>query len=62
MNNTIMGECYFRVSKHLGEPISTVLRKKFTPDYKLLINKYFQIIVAEQEQQEEYEKELEKTK
>ncbi len=57
-----MGECYFRVSKHLGVPISTVLRKKFTPDYKLLINKYFQIIVAEQEQQEEYEKELEKTK
>ena len=53
MNNTIIGECYFRVSKHLGITISKVIKYKFHPDIKLLLNKYYNIIVAEQR---EYEK------
>lgn len=53
INRTILGECYFRVSEHLGKPISWVILKKFTPDVKLLLNKYYNIIVQEQK---EYEK------
>lgn len=53
MNNTIIGECYFRVSKHLGITISKVIKYKFHPDIKLLLNKYYNIVVSEQK---EYEK------
>ncbi len=59
MNKTVIGECYFRVSKHLGIPISEVILKKFHPDYKLLLNKYYNIIVAEQREYEKM-KEMEK--
>lgn len=53
MNNTVIGECYFRVSKHLGITISKVIKYKFHPDIKLLLNKYYNIVVSEQK---EYEK------
>lgn len=53
MNKTVIGECYFRVSQHLGITISEVIKNKFHPDFKLLLNKYYNIIIAEQK---EYEK------
>lgn len=62
MNNTLLGECYFRVSKHLGTDMITVIRQKFKPEIKMLINKYFQIILAEKKQSEEIEKEQKKYK
>lgn len=55
LNRTIVGETYFRVSKHLHIPISQVIKNKFHPDYRLLLNKYFNIIIAEQKQYEEME-------
>ena len=55
LNKTIVGEAYFRVSEHLHEPISKVIKNKFHPDYKILLNKYFNIILAEQRQYEEME-------
>lgn len=55
LNKTVVGEAYFRVSEHLHEPISKVIKNKFHPDYKLLLNKYFNIIIAEQKQYEEME-------
>jgi len=56
LNKTVIGEAYFRVSKHLGVTISHVIKNKFHPDYRLLLNKYFNIIMAEQEQYEEMER------
>lgn len=55
-----MGECYFRVSKHLGTDMVSVIRDKFKPEIKMLLNKYFQIILAEKEQAEEIEKQNKK--
>jgi hypothetical protein len=37
-------------------PISEVIKNKFHPDYRLLLNKYYNITVAEQEQYEEMER------
>lgn len=56
LNKTVIGEAYFRVSQHLQVPISQVIKNKFHPDYRLLLNKYFNIIIAEQEQYEEMER------
>ncbi|MBP5422953.1 MAG: hypothetical protein J6Y78_10985 [Paludibacteraceae bacterium] len=56
INQTIMGHCYFKVSEHLHEPISWVIKNKFHPDYRLLLNKYYNIAVAEQKQYEEMER------
>lgn len=33
-------QVYFEVSKHLGCPISEVIKNKFHPDYRVLIMKY----------------------
>jgi hypothetical protein len=33
-------QVYFEVSKHLGVPISEVVKNKFSPDYRILIMKY----------------------
>ena len=55
LNKTVVGEAYFRVSEHLHEPISKIIKNKFHPDYKILLNKYFNIIIAEQKQYEEME-------
>lgn len=53
MNNTVIGECYFRVSKHLQTDMITVMKNKFKPEIKMLLNKYFLIISAEQKEAEE---------
>lgn len=52
-----MGECYFRVAKHLQTDMVEVIRKKFHPEIKMLLNKYYQVVVAEQKEIEEMEKE-----
>ena len=54
-----MGEVYFLVSKHLGKPVSWVIKHKFTPDVKFLIFKYSQ---KERAKQEAYEEMKEKNK
>ena len=51
-----MGECYFRVSKHLGTDMIYVIKHKFKPEIKMLINNYYQKIKAEQEEVEKIEK------
>lgn len=48
--NSLYGEVYFRVSKHLGILPSEVMRKKFTLDIRFLIMKYTQQILTEIEQ------------
>lgn len=53
-----MGECYFRVSKHLNTDMITIIRQKFKPEIKMLINKYFQIITAEQKEMEELDNQM----
>ena len=50
--NSFYGEVYFRISKHLGIPVSEVIRKKFTWDIKFLIMKYSAQIRAEVKQAE----------
>lgn len=51
--NSFYGEVYFRVSKHLGVPVSEVIRLKFTHDIKFLIMRYSHEIRAEVKQAEE---------
>lgn len=58
LNNSVMGECYFRVSKHLNTDMITIIRQKFKPEIKMLINKYFQIITAEQKEMEELDNQM----
>jgi len=53
MANSWQGEIYFRVSKHLGMPVSEVIRKKFKPDIKFLMMKYHTQLEFEKEQAEE---------
>lgn len=38
--NSLPGEVYFRISKHLGCTVSDVIKRKFTPDIKFLIMRY----------------------
>lgn len=51
--NSFFGEVYFRVSEHLGIPVSEVIQKKFSWDIKFLIMKYSQRLRAEIKQSEE---------
>lgn len=51
--NTIIGEVYFRVSKHLGWRVSKVIKHKYEPDIKFLILKYTSIIRQEQKEYKE---------
>ena len=62
MADSFMGEVYFRVSQHLCCTMSEVIRKKFTPDMRLLIHKYARIVQAEKEQYREIQDEKEKHK
>lgn len=48
--NSFAGHIYFLVSKHLGKPVTWVIRNKFNPDVKFLIMKYSLITRQEQEQ------------
>ena len=38
--NSLPGEVYFRISKHLGCTVSDVIKRKLTPDIKFLIMRY----------------------
>lgn len=58
MSNSLYGEVYFRVSKHLGVLPSEVIRRKFTPDIRFLIIKYTNMILREVEQAEELEEKM----
>lgn len=55
MVNSFPGDLYFEVSKHLGWPISRVIREKFTPDVKFLLMKYAQILRNRQKAYDEME-------
>lgn len=46
------GEIYFRISKHLGIPVTDVIRRKFMPDIKFLRIKYHIQLESEKEQAE----------
>ncbi len=62
MADSFMGEVYFRVSQHLSCTMSEVIRKKFTPDMRLLIHKYARIVQAEKKQYDKIQEEKEKHK
>lgn len=51
--DSFIGDMYFEVSKHLGKPVSWVIKHKFTPDVKFLIFKYAQIL---RNRKKEYDK------
>ena len=53
ISNSLYGEVYFRISKHLGILPSEVIRRKFTPDMRFLIIKYTHMILREVEQSNE---------
>ena len=50
-----MGDIYFEVSRHLGKPVSWVIKHKFTTDVKFLIFKYSQIARNRKKAYEELE-------
>ena len=60
MTNSLYFETYFRVSKHLGCPISEVIRNKFHADYRVLIMRYHMEIQSEIEQAEKMKEESKK--
>ena len=60
MVNSLHFETYFRVSKHLGCPISEVIRNKFNVDYRVLIMRYSLEIKGEIEQAEKLKEEQKK--
>lgn len=62
MINSLWFEAYFRVSKHLGCPVSEVIKNKFNPDYKILIMRYHMEIQAELKEAERIRKESRKHK
>ena len=53
--DSFIGDIYFQVSKHLHQPVSWVIKNKFTWDVKFLIFKYTQIARKKQEAYEELE-------
>lgn len=55
MTDSFMGEVYFRVSRHLGIKMSEVIREKFTPDMRVLIHKYSNILREEIKQADKLE-------
>ena len=62
MTDSYWFEIYFRVSKHLGCKISDVIRKKFHPDYRVLIHKYHRMVQAEMKEAERIREESKKYK
>lgn len=51
--NSLPGDIYFEVSKHLHKPVSWVIKNKFHPDVRFLIFKYTQIL---RNRKKEYDK------
>ena len=64
MLDSFVGEVYFRVSKHLGIPISEVIRGFYNHDWDiiLLMRKYGEEIKVEQERIKQTKKEAQKAK
>lgn len=62
MINTRYFQVYFEVSKHLGVPISQVIKNKFLPDYRILIMKYNYDLELKIKEAERMEKESKKYK
>ena len=62
MVSSLWFETYFRVSKHLGCPISEVIRKKFSADYRVLIMRYHMEITNEIKEAERIKEESKKYK
>ena len=60
--NSFMGHIYFKVSKHLHQPVSWVIRNKFNPDVKFLIMKYSLITRQKQESAKELQEQIEANK
>ena len=62
--DSFVGEVYFRVSKHLGIPISEVIRGFYNHDWDILMlmRKYGEEIKNEQKRVREMEKEARKAK
>ena len=56
--NSLYGEVYFRISKHLGIVPSEVIRRKFNPDIRFLIIKYTHMILREVEQKKELDEKI----
>lgn len=57
-----MGHIYFKVSEHLHQPVSWVIRNKFNPDVKFLIMKYSLITRQKQESAKELQEQIEANK
>lgn len=57
-----MGHIYFKVSEHLHQPVSWVIRNKFNPDVKFLIMKYSLITRQKQESAKELQEQIEVNK
>ena len=53
-------QIYFEVSKHLGVPISEVIKNKFLPDYRILIMKYNYDLELKIREAERQKKEMKK--
>ena len=60
--DSFLGEVYFRVSKHLGIPISEVIYKRNHLDIVMLMRKYGEIIKSEQRQIRKAEQEAKKNR
>lgn len=60
--NSFMGHIYFKVSEHLHQPVSWVIRNKFNPDVKFLIMKYSLITRQKQESAKELQEQIEANK
>ena len=60
--NSFWGEVYFRVSKHLGVGIITVMKNKFLIEYRALIMYYSIQLRYEIKEQKKIEEEQRKLK
>ena len=60
--DSFLGEVYFRVSKHLGIPISEVIYKRNHLDMIMLMRKYGEIIKEEQRQIQRANREAKKNR
>jgi hypothetical protein len=53
---------YVKVSEHLSIPVSEVIRRKFEPDFRVLIMYYHNQLIEEEKAYEKQQKEIKKMK
>jgi hypothetical protein len=58
ISNSFLGDVYVKVCECLNVPPSTVIKNKFHPDYKFLINYYSNYFYKHQKKLDELEDEL----